>query len=99
MELRDPQLPPSGLLPWPRERYVRGQCSSLRQPRLPHPVNMMVEVLGVLVDANTFRTFDCETGIDPEHLRGFGSCLLKLSQLRMGARQRDVRPLQTRLAR
>src|SRR5215470_6498898 len=59
--------------------------STLRQPRLAHPINMMLEVLGVLVDENTSRAFDCETGIDPQHLRGFGSRLLKLSRLSIGA--------------
>src|SRR5262245_60543889 len=73
--------------------------STLRQPRLAHPINMMLEVLGVLVDENTSRAFDCETGIDPQHFRGFGSRLLKLSRLSIGARQHDTRPLQPGLAR
>ena len=59
----------------------------------------MLEVLGVLVDENTFRAFNCETGIDPQHLRGCGSRLLKLSRLGIGARQRDMSPLRNGLAR
>ena len=78
---------------------VGTRSSTLRQPRLPHAIHIMVEVLGVLVDEKTFGAFDRETGIDPQHFRGCGSRLLKLSRLGMGARQRDMRPLQTGLAR
>src|SRR5260370_32037486 len=73
--------------------------SSLRQPRLAHPINMMIEVLVVLVDKNTFLAFDCETGIDPQHLRGFGSRLLNLSRLVIRTRHRHMRPLRPALSR
>src|SRR5262245_8602110 len=71
-----------------------GQCSSLRQPRLAQPVNMMLDILGVLVDGKTFPAFNCEPRVDPQHLRGFGSRLLKLFRLGIGGRQKKMRPLQ-----
>jgi hypothetical protein len=73
--------------------------SMLRQPRLAHPVNNLLDILRVLEDKKTFDSFDCEAGVDPQHLRGFGSRLRKLSQLRMGGRQRDMLQLLTGLAR
>ena len=31
------------------------------------------------------EAFNCETGVDPQHLRGFGPGLLRLSRLGIGA--------------
>jgi hypothetical protein len=45
--------------------------STFRQARLAQPINAMLDVLRVLVDHNTFVSFNCETGVDPKHLRGF----------------------------
>jgi hypothetical protein len=50
---------------------VGTRSSSLQQSRLAQPVKTVLEVLGVLVDQNTFVSFNCETGVDPKHLRGF----------------------------
>src|SRR5262249_38988044 len=62
-------------------------------------VKTVLEVLGVLVDPNTFVSFNCETRVDPQHLRGFGFRLLKSSQLRVGGRQNKMRRLQIGHAR
>jgi Tripartite tricarboxylate transporter family receptor len=64
----------------------QGSTSSVGQSRLAHPINIMFKVLGVPVDACTFRTFNCKTRIEPQHLRSCGSRLLKLSRLGIGAR-------------
>ena len=58
---------------------VGTRSSILRQPRLAHPINQMLGVFRVLMETDTFRAFNCETGIDPQHFRGFGPRLLKLS--------------------
>src|SRR5215470_7249323 len=67
--------------------------STLRQPCLAQPVNTVLGILGGLVDGKPFPAFNCEPRVDPQHLRGFGSCLLKLSRLRIGGRQKNVGPL------
>src|SRR5215470_10143619 len=59
----------------------------------------MLGVLGVLVDQNPSVSFNCETGVDPQHRRCLGSGLLKLAQLPPGGRQIKMRPLQTGPAR
>src|SRR5215467_9374263 len=61
------------------EIFGKWPTSPLGQPRLAHPIDIMIEVLGVLVDASTFRAFNCETGIVPQHLRDCGLRLLKFS--------------------
>src|SRR5262249_18875191 len=68
--------------------------STLRQARLAHPVNPVLGILGVLEDEKTFVSINCEAGVDPQHLRSFGSRLHKLSRLGMGERQKKVRPMQ-----
>src|SRR5262245_7614994 len=82
-----------------QRNFGKWQTSTFGQSSLANAINIMLEVLGVLVDASTFRAFNCEIGIDPQHLRGCGSRLLKLSRLGIGARQRDMRPILTGLAR
>src|SRR5262249_27857164 len=79
------------------QRPARG--SSLRQPRLAQPVKTVLEVLGVLMDPKAFVSFNCETRVDPQHLRGFGSRLLKPPQLRVGARQKKMGRLKIGRAR
>src|SRR5262249_18384886 len=74
-------------------------ASTLRQPRLAPPVKTVLEVLGVPVDPNTFVSFNGETGVDSQHLRGFGLRLLKSSQLRIGRRQIKMGYLQIGRAR
>src|SRR5215831_17748557 len=59
----------------------------------------MLEVLGVLVDENTFPAFNCEAGVDSQHLRGLCPRLVELPRLRIGGRQIDMSPLQIRSAR
>src|SRR6266478_246664 len=66
---------------------------NLRQPRLAQPIKAMLDILGVLVDGKTFPAFNREPRVDPQHLRGFGSRLLKLSRLRVGGRQHKMRTL------
>src|SRR5262249_27225868 len=51
------------------ENLGNWRTSTLGQPRPAHPIDIMIEVLGVLVDASTFRAFNREIGIDPQHLR------------------------------
>src|SRR6266566_2077311 len=68
--------------------------SSLRQPRLAHSIKTVLGILGVLVDGKGLISFNRETGVDSQHLRGFGPGLLKLPRLRVGGRQRDMRTLQ-----
>jgi hypothetical protein len=57
----------------------------------------MLEVLGIFEDEETFISFNCETGVDPQHLRGFFPGLLKLSRLRIGGCQRMMGPLEWRM--
>src|SRR5712692_4649186 len=59
----------------------------------------MLDILGVLVDSKTLPSFDREPRVDPQHRRGFGSGLLKLSRLRAGGRQEKMGPLQIGQAR
>src|SRR5262252_6627594 len=92
----DPKQPSHLLM---LDRAARGQRSTLGQPRLAHPLDNMVGILGVLEDGQTFPAFNCEAGVDPQHLRGLFPGLLKLSRLRMGARQQKMRKLQTGLPR
>jgi hypothetical protein len=40
-------------------------CSTLWQPRLAHPINNMLDVLGVLAGEKRFGAFNCETGVGP----------------------------------
>ena len=53
-------------------------CSG-SQPRLANPIKTVLYILGVLVDQNTFPAFNCETGVDPQHLCCLFPGLLKLS--------------------
>jgi hypothetical protein len=84
---------------WPRatlsplQMIESGQCSSLRQSGLAHPVKAMLDVLWVLVDHNTFVSFNCETGVDPQHLRRLFPGLLNLSQLGIGGREKNMERL------
>src|SRR5215831_16505002 len=55
------------------------RSSGLRQPCLAQPINMMLGILGVLVDGKTFPAFNCETRVYPQRLRGLGSRFLKLA--------------------
>src|SRR5262245_26232204 len=73
--------------------------STFRQPRFAQPIKTTLGILGVPVDGETFVSFNCETGGDPQHLRGLCPGLLKLSQLGVGGREPKMRPLQTRQAR
>src|SRR5262249_890613 len=82
-----------------RKRADAGSGSSLRQSRLAEPIKTMLDILGVLVDGKTFPAFNCEGRVDPEHLRGFRSCLLKLSRLRIRGREPKTGPLQVGEAR
>src|SRR5258708_40044536 len=66
---------------------------NLRQPRLAQPIKAVLDILGVLVDGKTFVSFNREPRVDPQHLRGFGSRLLKLSRLGIGGRQHKMRTL------
>src|SRR5215468_7022591 len=83
----------------PASTYRSRPPSSLRQPRLAHPVNPMLDILGVLEDEKTFVFFNCETWVDPQHLRGFRSRLVKLSRLRIGGCEPNMGPLQIGQAR
>src|SRR5262247_2551634 len=65
--------------------------STFRQTRLAEPVSTMFDILGVLrEEKNRFPAFNCETGVDPQHLRGFRPRLLKLPGLRIGGRQHEM---------
>ena len=59
----------------------------------------MLGILWVLVDGETFPAVNCKCRVDPQHLRGFGSRLLKLSRLRICGGQEKMRPLQIGQAR
>src|SRR5215475_8465481 len=86
-------LPPANQLGRGRRR------SSLRQSRLAQPINIMVNILGVLEDGETFPAFNCEARVDPQHLRGLFPGLLKFSQLGVGSREPKVGQLYIRSAR
>src|SRR5262245_50820762 len=47
----------------------------------------MVDILGILEDGETLPAFNCETGVDPQHLRSLFPGLLKLPQLGVGSRE------------
>ncbi len=47
----------------------------------------MLSILGVPVDGRALPFFDRESGLDPQDLRGFRPCLVKLPQLRVGGGQ------------
>src|SRR6266436_9708209 len=78
---------------------VGTRSSTLRQPRLAQPIKTMLGILWVLVDGETFPAVNCKCRVDPQHLRGFGSRLLKLSRLRICGGQEKMRPLQIGQAR
>src|SRR5215468_2403432 len=66
----------------PASQPGRGrQRSSLRQSRLAQAINIMVDILGILEHGETLPPFNCETGVDPQYLRGLLPGFLKLSQL------------------
>jgi hypothetical protein len=57
----------------------------------------VLEVLRVLVeDEKRFVSFNRETGVAPQHLRGLFPGLLKLSQLRIGGREPNMAELPIR---
>src|SRR5262249_6497143 len=72
---------------------VGTRSSTLGQPRLAQPVNMMLDILGVLVDGKTLPAFNCETRVDPRHFRGLVPRLLKLPRLGTGGGEPKMRPL------
>src|SRR6516164_4330558 len=59
----------------------------------------MLEVLRVLVDEKTFVSFNLESRVDPQYLRGLFPGLLKLSQLGTGGRKAEMGPLHIGRAR
>src|SRR5215510_6217377 len=73
--------------------------SSFRQARLSQPINNMVDISRVLEDGETLPAFNCETGIDPQHLCGLFPGLLKLSQLGVGSPEPKMGQLYVGLAR
>src|SRR5215475_12777329 len=74
--------------------------STFRQPRLAQPVSTMFDILRVLrEEKNRFPAFNCETGVDPQHLRGFRPRLLKLPGLRISGSQREMGQLRIGQAR
>src|SRR6202011_1457351 len=73
--------------------------STFRQLRLAQPIKTMLGVLGVLADVKTLPALNCEPRVDSQHLRGFGSRLLKLSRLRIGGREPKMGPLRIGEAR
>src|SRR5262245_19691727 len=82
-----------------RTPTVGARTSSLREPRLTQPVKTMLGILGVLVDCKTFPAFNCETGVDPQHLRSLSAGLPKLPRLGIGGREPKTEPLQIGKAR
>src|SRR5215469_5371882 len=76
-----------------------GRGSTLGQPRLAQAVNTVLDILGGLEDQNTFPAFNCEPGVDSQHLPALSPRLLKLSRLRIGGGQKSMRPLQVGQAR
>jgi len=66
----------------------------LRQPRLAHPVDAMLGILGVLEEVKSaLLLFNGEAGVDPQYLSGFRPCLIQLSQLGVGGCQPKMRRL------
>src|SRR5262249_9180450 len=53
----------------------------------------VLNILGMLVDDKRSESFDCESGVDSQHLRGLGFRLLNLSRLGIGQREPKMRPL------
>src|SRR5260370_1742043 len=61
-------------------RCNKGCVSTFRQPRLAQPIDMMLGILGVLVDGKTFPASNCEPRVDSQHLPRLFLSLLNLSR-------------------
>jgi hypothetical protein len=65
--------------------------STFRQSRRAQSFGKMLGIFGVLVDgAEALPSCDCEGRVDPQHLGGFGPCLVEPSQLGIGACQPEM---------